>query len=138
MRRAHHVRQAEQAALRRRFFPEDVDRGAGDVAGFERLAQRRLVNELAARAVDQPHAFFDELKRLGIDDVAGLVGQRRVQGDEIGAPPQLVELDFFDAELDRALGRQIRIVGDHLHLQPDRPVGDDRTDIAAADDAERL
>ena len=138
MRRAHHVRQAEQAALRRRFFPENVDRGAGDVAGFERLAQRRLVNELTARTVDQPHAFFGQLQRLGVDDVAGLVGQRRVQGDEIGAPPQLVELDLFDAELDRALGRQIRVVGDHLHLQPDRPVGDDRTDIAAADDAERL
>ena len=108
------------------------------MAGFERLAQRRLVNELSARAVDQPYAFFDKLKRLGIDDVAGLVGQRRVQGDEIGAPPQLVELDLFDAEFNRALGRQIRVVGDHLHLEPDRAVGDDRADIAAADDAERL
>ena len=61
-----------------------------------------------------------------------------MQRDEIGAAQQLVELDFFDAELDRALGRQERIVGDHLHLQPDRAVGDDRADIAAADDAERL
>src|SRR5579863_10458243 len=98
MRRADHVWQAEQAALRRRFFAEDVDRGAGDMAGLERLAQRRLVNELTARAVDQPYAFFDKLKRRGIDEVAGLVGQRRVQGDEIGAPPQLVEFDLFDAE----------------------------------------
>ena len=30
------------------------------------------------------------------------------------------------------------IVGDHLHLQADGAVGDDRADIAAADDAERL
>ena len=37
-----------------------------------------------------------------------------------------------------ALRRQERIVGDHLHLQADGAVGDDRADIAAADDAERL
>ena len=61
-----------------------------------------------------------------------------MQRDEIGAPQQFVELDLLDAELERAFGGQKRIVGDHLHLQPDRAVGDDRTDIAAADDAERL
>ncbi len=77
-------------------------------------------------------------ERLRIDDVAGLVGERRVQGDEIGAAPQFVELDFLDAEIERAFGGQKRIVGDHFHLQPDRAVGDDRADIAAADDAERL
>ena len=37
-----------------------------------------------------------------------------------------------------ALRRQERIVGDHLHPQAERAVGDDRADIAAADDAERL
>ena len=41
-------------------------------------------------------------------DVAGLVGQRRVQRDEVGAGEQLVELDLLDAQLDRALGRQER------------------------------
>ena len=51
---------------------------------------------------------------------------------------ELVEFDFFDAEMHRALGGEIRIVGDHLHLEPDGAVGDDRADIAAADDAERL
>ncbi len=61
-----------------------------------------------------------------------------MQRDEIGAAQEFVELDLFDAEMERALGRQIRIVGDHFHLQPDRAVGDDRADIAAADHAERL
>ena len=99
----------------------------------------------AASSTSSPRAqlisrtpFLIERKRLGIDDVAGLVGQRRVQGDEIGAPPQFVELDLLDAEIHRALGRQKGIVGDHLHLQADGAVGDDRADIAAADDAERL
>ena len=49
----------------------------------------------------------------------GLVGQRRVQRDEIGALEQLVELDLLDAEIERALRRQEGIVGDHLHLQAD-------------------
>ncbi len=61
-----------------------------------------------------------------------------MQRDEIGAAQEFVELDFFDAEMQRALGGEIRIVGDHLHLQADGAVGDDRADIAAADDAERL
>ena len=82
--------------------------------------------------------FFIFLSARGVDDVAGLVGERRVQRDEIGALEQLVELDLLDAEIDRALRRQERIVGDHLHLQAERAVGDDRADIAAADDAERL
>ena len=37
--------------------------------------------------------------RLGVDDVLGLLGERRVQRDEIGAPEQLVELDLLDAEI---------------------------------------
>ena len=45
----------------------------------------------------------------GVDDVAGLVGQRRVQRDEIGAREQLVEFDLLDAEFGRALLRQERI-----------------------------
>ncbi len=61
-----------------------------------------------------------------------------VQRDEVGAAQKFVQLDLLDAEIDRALGREIRIVGDDLHLQPDSAVGDDRADIAAADDAERL
>ena len=45
---------------------------------------------------------------------------------------------FSTPSATRALRRQERIVGDHLHLEAERAVGDDRADIAAADDAERL
>ncbi len=78
------------------------------------------------------------LASAAVDDVARRVGQRRVQGDEIGAGEQFVERYPLDPELDRPFGRQERVVGDHLHLEALRPVGDDRADIAAADDAERL
>jgi hypothetical protein len=56
-----------------------------------------------------------------------------VQGDEIGAPEQLGQVYLFDAEIDCTLGRQERIIGNHLHAQPDRTISDDRADIAAAD-----
>ena len=81
---------------------------------------------------------FGLLQRRRIDDVAGLVGERRVQRDEIGAAQQIVELHLLHADLHGPLRRQERIEGDHLHLQPDGAVGDDRADVAAADDAERL
>src|SRR4029079_10577542 len=96
------------------------------------------VDQPAARAIDQPQIFLGQLETVGVDDVAGLFGQRRVQRDEIGPPQQLFEIDLFDPEIDRALVGEERIVGDHLHLHAERTVGDDRADIAAADDAERL
>ena len=108
------------------------------MAALQRIVQRRLVDQAAARAIDDAHALFHFLQRRGIDDVLGLVGERGVQRDEIGALEQFLELDLLDAEVQRALRRQERIVGDHLHLQADGAIGDDRADVAAADHAERL
>ena len=76
--------------------------------------------------------------RRRVDDVPGLVGQRRMQRDEIGALEQIVEFDLLDADILGALRRQERIERDHLHAQAERAVGDDRADIAAADHAQRL
>ena len=138
MRRAHHVGQAEQRVRGRRLVDEHVECRACHLPRLERLGQRRLVHQAAARAIDDAHALFHLLDGRGIDDVLGLFGKRGVQRDEIGPLEQRVELDLLDTEIARALLRQERIVGDHLHLQADGAVGDDRTDIAAADDAERL
>ena len=85
MRRAHHVRMAEQRVGGGGLLGEDVERRAGHVAGVERRAQRRLVHQAAAGAVDDAHALLRRGERLGAEDVAGLVGQRGVQRDEVGA-----------------------------------------------------
>ncbi len=61
-----------------------------------------------------------------------------MQRDEIGTLEQFRQFDLLDAEVERALRRQERIVGDHLHAQAERAVGDDGADVAAADDAQRL
>ncbi len=138
MRRAHDIGQAEQRVLRRRFLDEDVESGARHLPRFERLAQCRLVHQPAARAIDDAHALLHFRERRGVDDVARLVGERRVQRDEIGTLEQFVEPHLFDAQIRRPALGQKRIIGDHLHLQPKRALGDDRADIAAADDAQRL
>ena len=64
--------------------------------------------------------------------------KRRVQGDEIGARQEIVEFELFDAELLGALGAQERIEGDDPHLQSERARGDDRADVPATNDSERL
>ena len=138
MRRADHVRMTEQRVLVRGLGREHVEGRAGDLSGIKRCAQSRLVDQAAARAIDDAHALFHRRDRLGVDDVSGLLGQRRMQRDEIGALEQIVKLDLLDAEIHRALRRQERIIGDHPHAQAQRAVGDDRADIAGADDAERL
>ena len=61
-----------------------------------------------------------------------------MQGDEIGARQEIVEFELFDAELLGALGAQERIEGDDPHLQSERARGDDRADVPATNDAERL
>ena len=58
MRRANDIGQREERALRGRFFAKHIERRAGDLARFERLGQGRLVDELAAGAIDQPDALF--------------------------------------------------------------------------------
>ena len=45
---------------------------------------------------------------------------------------------FSTPSSDARLCRQERIVGDHVHLQADAARRDDRADVAAADDAQRL
>ena len=106
--------------------------------GIERIDQRLLVDQAAAGAVDDAHALLHLRDRRRVDDVPGLLGQRRVQRDEIGALEQIVELDLLDADVLGALRRQERIERDHLHAQAERAVGDDGADIAAADHAQRL
>ncbi len=61
-----------------------------------------------------------------------------MDGDEIGLRKKFVEADQLDADTPGSLGRQDRIVADHLHLEADAAVGDDSPDVTESDDAERL
>ena len=138
MRRADQSARAEQRILLGRFLGEHIERCARDVPGFEAFLERSFIDQSAAGAIDDAHPGPGPGERLSAEDTARLVGERRVQRDEVGAGEQVVQLDLLDAELDRALWREERVVGDDLHLQAVSSVGDDRADVAASDEAERL
>jgi hypothetical protein len=61
-----------------------------------------------------------------------------MERNEVSPREQFVEIDFFDAEILCAFQRQERIVGNHLHMQANGSIGNDRPDIAAADEAQNL
>ena len=104
----------------------------------ERRGEIVFDDEAAAGAVHEAHAALHLGNRAGVDQVFGGFGQRGMESDEVGAGKERIERHFFDAEIDGPLGRQKRIVGNHLHAQTQGPLGNNRADIAAADDAERL
>ena len=59
-------------------------------------------------------------------------------GDEVGAASSSSSSTFSTPSSIARSGDEERIVGDDLHLEAMGAVGDDRADIAAADQAERL
>src|SRR3546814_8575182 len=70
--------------------------------GIEPFLERRLVNQPAARAIDDAHALLGLGEILGRQDVARLIRQRSVQRDEIGARQQRIEIGFLDTQFDRS------------------------------------
>jgi hypothetical protein len=138
MRRADDVFEREQRTLLGRLDLEDVERRTGYVACRDRVGKRCLVDQPATRTVNDAHAGLARRNGLGGENITCLVGERRVQRNKIGPPQQRIEFDLLNPDLDCALRRQKRVVGDNPHLQPQRPVSDDGTDVAAANDAKRL
>ncbi len=118
---------------------EDVERGAADLAGLEAGEQRVEVDQLAAGAVDDPHAVLHRGDRLGVDQADRLRRLRHVHGDHVGAAEELVELGHaLDAELAEALGGDELVEGDHVHLEGLGAFGDELADATEADDPDRL
>ena len=117
---------------------EDVDRCAGDLPRLERGDQRGLVDQLAAGGVHDPDAVAHVRDRVGVDRVARVVRQREVQRHELRALEHLAERRRLDAELAEPLGRDERVVGDHLHLERERTARDLPPDAAEAEHPEHL
>ena len=138
MGRRDEVWMAEQRVGRRRLLDEDIEGRARNMTAVERRAQCSLVDKAAAGAIDDANARLGLRQIFRREDVARLRRQGRVEGDEIGARQEIVEFELFDAELLGALCAQERIEGDDPHLQSERARGDDRADIPATNDAERL
>ena len=72
---------------RHRFLLKNVDTRGIQVAMTERIGQGLLVDNAAARGIDQYRAGFHSGDALGIQQTAGLVRQRHVNADE---PPSFL------------------------------------------------
>ena len=91
---------------RRRLLLEDVERGAGDLPGRDRLGERRLVDDAAARAVDDAHAALharDGLARRSSPRVSAVSGVWMVMKSARGK--SCVERHQLDAQPRRGLRR---------------------------------
>ncbi len=138
MRGGNKVGRSKQRRFTGGFVDEHVERRAADLAAVQRVLECRLVYQATACAIDDPHAPLGLRQILAAQNIARLIGQRGMQGDEIGLGQQRIEIGLFDAQFDRTFGGEEGIVGDDLHLQPQRAIGNDRADIARADQAECL
>ena len=138
MRRADDVRQTEQRAFLGRLDLEDVKGRTGDMAGLYGFSKGCLIDQPAARAVDDANTWLRLCKRLLVEDAARLVGHRHMQGDEVSLGKKLLQFDLGDAHFLGPLLGQEGIVGDDVHLQPEGARNDDRADVSGTDDAECL
>ena len=138
VRGGHHLRVADQGPVGGRLLGEDVEGGAGQSAGVEGGEERRLVDHPAAAAVDQQRPRFHPRQPLGAEQAAGLLGQRGVEGDHVGAGEQLVEIEQLDVEPARRGGVEERVEGHHLHLEGAGARRHPLADAAEADDAQGL
>ena len=106
--------------------------------GAHGLGQGVLVDETAARGVDDDHARLGERELVLADEPDGLRGLGQVDGDQVGAGEQLVEREQLDAELRGAGGRDVGVVGDELDAERGEPLRHQLADLAEPDDAHGL
>ena len=138
MRRADDVRQADQVHVFRGLLFKDVQRGPGHLSRDDGVVEVLFVDDPAAGAVDDENALFHFGEGVLVDDAPGFLGHGRVDGDEVGVLQQVVQADEADPDLLGRFRRDEGVVGNDVHLQPLRPVGDDGSHAADPDDAQRL
>ena len=101
--------------------------------------QRGLVVDEAARGGDEIGVRLHQREFARADHAAAFPGQRATDRDVIRAAQQFVEFDLLAAPRRHFLGREIGIVGQHLHAeQALAELGDAAADIAEPDDADGL
>ncbi len=139
VRREDDVVELDERRVGARLDLEDVDAGAGDLAGADRVGERGHLVDAAAGGVDQAHAVLHLRELLGAEHADRVLGLGQVHGDEVGERQQLVDrLVEGDAHLGGALLGGVGVVADELHAEAAGALGDERADAAQADDGERL
>jgi hypothetical protein len=139
VRRDDHALEPEQRRLRGRLLGEHVERGAAEPSVLERLRERLLVHDAAARRVDQPRALLAERELSLADQPLRVRRAREVDRDEVGLHEERLERRHeLDAHLLGAVLRDVRVERDDPHPEPRRAPGDERAHAPDPDDPERL
>ena len=125
--------------LGRRLLLEDVERGTLDVTAADRLGEVGLVDDAAARHVDDPNAGLGLGFRVSAFRrfVVSLFFGRWIVMKSLCAQ-QRVQVHQFDAHVPGPLLGDERVVGDEAHAEGQGPLGDERADLAEPDDAQGL
>src|SRR5208282_5951906 len=136
--RAYHLVMTDQRIVYRRLLLKDIQRGSGYLAAFERIIQVLLINDPAPGAINNVNAVFHRFDGFRPDKILCLVGERRMNGDKIGAFYKLGDLYLLDAYFICLLFAEKGIKSNYLHTKALSPPGNLSANIAEPYNAERL
>jgi len=122
--------------LRGRLRREHVQRRARHLPALQRGKQCFLVDDATPGHVHQPHAALARGQALGVEQVARLVRERRVHGDEVRLGQHARQRDGLHARRPRRALGQDGVVPDHVHAHRGAPVGHLAADPPEADHAQ--
>jgi len=115
-----------------RFGVEHVEAGVADAAAPQPIDERVLIDQRATRRIDEDRARLHARHLSRPEKSVGVVVEREVQRNHVGANKQFVERDQSFAGARRAIPRN------DLHPQPAADAQNLAADTAQPDDAEGL
>ena len=121
-----------------RFLVEDIEGRPGDAPVLQYVDQGGLVDDGAARGVDEVRRRLHQRELGRADDADRALPQRQVDGDDVGAAEEIMLSDPLDAELRRPFRRQVLAPGDDVHGERLGDGGHLGADVPEADEAKGL
>src|SRR6185437_5569327 len=86
----------QRPIMRRRLDSEGVKHSAAELSGLERIVERLIIDQRAARSVDEERARLHPRQRIAIDESCRLWRDPRMQADDVGLLQQLAQRDMLD------------------------------------------
>src|SRR5579883_681395 len=119
MRRTDGIGQCEEWMIRRRWLGvKDIQRHPGQMPGTQSIEQRGLVDQPAARDIDQITSPGQQAQSVCVDELARLRQKWTMERENPGAWEKLFKRGYqLHVERPGALGRGKGIIGDDLHPQ---------------------
>jgi hypothetical protein len=138
VRRTEHLRVLHEREVLRGLHGENVERGPAELPGVQRIDERGLVHERAARAVHEEGALLHLLELHRPEKVFRLGAARRVERDDVRLREKLVQRDRLDAQLRRTLRGHERIEGEERQVPRPQARRHPRADLPQTDEADGL